>query len=292
MTVEPWELLFAASAALAVGVIAGLFGVGGNFLIVPLLSLIGIPMPDAVGSAACQALGPATTSLLYRRIHFEDLRLPIMLTGGLLLGVFVGARLLHLMALAAESAGSQQSSNWMPDLVVLGTYFLILLGLGALSLWDTHRPAHLPRPHLQLGTWALPPHVHNPEFDAGKTSLTMLCWFGLLVGFISGLLGISGGLLVVPGLIYLFAMKTRRAITLSMIIVWIVAFQSTLAHAWHHHVRLEYVVCLLLGGTVGARIGSQLNARMPGRNLRRGFGWLLICSAVFVLLRIVALFVW
>lgn len=287
---QPWELLFAASAALAVGVVAGLYGVGGNFLIVPLLSLIGIPMSDAVGSAACQALGPATTSLLYRRIHRNDLRLPVLLTGGLFLGVIVGAHVLHLIAGTQEQSGPGDSATTTADLVVLGMYFLILLGLGSLSLWDTHRPAHLPRPHLQLAEWPLPPRVHIAELAPGRTSLTTLCWFGLLVGFISGLLGISGGLLVVPGLIYLFAMKTRRAITLSMIIVWIVAFQSTLAHAWHHHVRLEYVVCLLLGGTVGARIGSQLNARMPGRDLRRGFGWLLICSALFVMLRIFALF--
>ena len=74
MLVQPWELLLAASAALAVGIVAGLFGVGGSFLIVPVLSLLGIPMPEAVGSAACQALGPATTSLLYRRIRIADLR--------------------------------------------------------------------------------------------------------------------------------------------------------------------------------------------------------------------------
>lgn len=290
MGVQPWELLFAASAALAVGVIAGLFGVGGNFLIVPILSLIGVPMSEAVGSAACQALGPATTALLYRRIHKRDFRLPVMLTGGLLLGVFLGAHTLHRIAQTPADAPPQGASPPTADLVVLGTYFLILLGLGGLSLWDTHRPRHLPRPHLHLGAWPLPPRVHVPEFAPGRTSLTTLGWFGLLVGFISGLLGISGGLLVVPGLIYLFAMETRRAITLSMIIVWIVACQSTLAHAWHHHVRLEYVVCFLLGGTVGARIGSQLNARMPGHNLRRGFGWLLICSALFVLLRILALY--
>jgi uncharacterized membrane protein YfcA len=290
VSVQPWELLFAASAALAVGVVAGLFGVGGNFLIVPLLSLIGIPMPEAVGSAACQALGPATTGLLFRRIHRDDCRLPVMLTGGLFLGVVVGAHTLHLIAHTQEETPPPTSSPSTADLVVLGTYFVILLGLGSLSLWDTHRPPHLARPHLQLDRWPLPPRVHVPEFAPGRTSLTALCWFGLAVGFISGLLGISGGLLVVPGLIYLFAMKTRRAITLSMIIVWIVALQSTLAHAWHHHVRLEYVVCLLLGGTIGARIGSQLNARMPGRNLRRGFGWLLVCSALFVLVRILLLY--
>ena len=96
-------LILSAIAGGLVGVLSGLFGVGGGFLVVPLLNtVLGIPLPIAVGSATCYTLGPATTALLARRPTLGFAELPLILGGGLFAGVFTGATALS----ALQSAGA------------------------------------------------------------------------------------------------------------------------------------------------------------------------------------------
>ncbi len=98
------DLLLVALVGAVVGFISGVFGVGGGFLIVPLLNIgLGLPMQIAVGSAACQVLGPATTCLLARRLTIEDLRLPAMIFGGLSVGVLTGADILRRTSAAKST---------------------------------------------------------------------------------------------------------------------------------------------------------------------------------------------
>jgi len=103
------------------------------------------------------------------------------------------------------------------------------------------------------------------------------------------LLGISGGILLLPTLILGLGISTHRAISCSLMIVWIVALQSTVAHAWHGNISIIIVIALLLGGTVGARLGSDLNARLKGLQLRKQFGWLLLSVALMIGARLVFL---
>ena len=117
-----------------IGFLAGMFGVGGGFLLVPILNIVlGIPMELAVGASACQVLGPATTSLLARKIKVRDLFFPLVITGGLLLGVIAGTGILeHAKSSAAVMLNGRNII--VADLVVLIAYFLMLTGLGVLSL--------------------------------------------------------------------------------------------------------------------------------------------------------------
>ena len=82
-------------------------------------------------------------------------------------------------------------------------------------------------------------------------------------------------------------MAVFRSVFSSLLIVWLVAAQSTIAHAWHEHIELPLVVALLFGGTVGARIGSDLSKKLGGRQLRHGFGWLLLTAAALIAARLV-----
>lgn len=272
-----------------IGFLAGMFGVGGGFLLVPILNIVlGIPMELAVGASACQVLGPATTSLLARKIKVRDLAFPLVITGGLLLGVIAGTGILE----HAKSSASVQLNGRniiVADLVVLIAYFLMLTGLGVLSLRSARRDDSELSGTLFMDRFQVPPVARFPSLVEGPLSIPVIAWFGLALGLVSGLLGISGGILLFPVLIFGLGIPTHRAITCSLVIVWIVAFQSTIAHAWHGNISIMIVIALLLGGTVGARLGSDLNARLKGLQLRRQFGWLLLSVALMIGARLVFL---
>ena len=276
-------LLPALCAGAGVGFLSGMFGVGGGFLIVPVLNLVlRVDMELAVGTGACQVLGPATTSLLARRIDLRNIRLPLTIGGGLLVGVFSGAHVLELARQRGTIVLSRREVDAV-ELMVLSAYFALLLGIGCFAFWESRREqSGRPRGRGLFANWRIPPYGEFAEFDGQPVSIVVLAWFGLAVGFVSGLLGMSGGLILMPGLIYLLGMKTQNAVASSLVIVWMVSFQGTIAHAWHGNINLPLVVALLIGGTIGARIGSEVGIKLGGRNLRRRFSLMLLITAALI----------
>jgi uncharacterized membrane protein YfcA len=289
-SLSPIQLLLTIAAGAIVGFLSGVFGVGGGFLIVPVLNMVvGLPMHVAVGAAACQMLGPATTCVLARRLTAEDFRLPLMIFGGMLVGVLHGAELLHRVT-AQQSEGMASDGNGA-ETVVLSIYVVLLFALGAFALWEAQR-ALTQRPISTgwLANWHVPPVAVLWHDEGQQISVPVVALFGLVVGFLSGLLGIGGAFLLLPGLIYLLGLPWKQAVFSSMVIVWFVAFQSTVAHAWHEHIRLSVVVCLLLSGTLGARLGVEMSSDIHPARARRSFGWLSVATAVAIGARLAFLY--
>ncbi len=278
------EIILTILVAFAVGGISGIFGLGGGFILVPVLAtLLGFPMNYAVGSAACYVLGPATTSLLYRDVNIQQWRLPLIIGGGLFIGVLGGSALISRLA-----ASPEELVRKLADYLVMGTYVLMLTVLGIFSVWESWRAArYRPLPRGWITSVLIPPVVRLSEWDDRTMSLPVLAWFGILVGFLSGMLGISGGLLLFPGLLYLFALPAQQSVVCSMILVWIVAFQSTIAHAMYGNIRLDIVCALLAGGTIGARLGTSLGLRLGSQELRKSFGYLALGTSLFVLVQLI-----
>ncbi|WP_166830849.1 sulfite exporter TauE/SafE family protein [Thalassoroseus pseudoceratinae] len=286
-----WTNLAACALASGIiGVLAGMFGFGGGFLLVPVLNiLLGVPIEYAAGASACQVLGPATTSLLARKIQWSSFRLPLILSGGLLVGVNLGARLLAFAREAGDVVVNGRSLS-IAELVVLPTYWAVLLLLGIFSLYEAHRSrSNRPVGRGWLMHWRIPPNAPLEEFDGRPTSIPVLAWFGFGVGLLSGLLGNSGGLVLLPGLVYLLGMPTQQAVVSSLVIVWINSILATASHAWLGHVHLGLVAVLLFGGTIGARVGSRFGTRLSGPELRARFGWVVLVTAGLISLRLVSM---
>lgn len=289
MTFGLLDLAWAALVGGGVGVVSGMFGAGGGFLIVPVLSIIlRIPVELAVGAGACQGLGTATTALLARRAGLAQLRLPLTIAGGLFMGVYSGAA-------ALRSAGTSAvlvvpwSVRAVPaaELLVLLTYFLLLASVGVFALWEARQGrGRAVFAAARRAALRIPPVEVFEEFQERRMSIPVLAWFGLIVGFFAGLLGMNGGLILLPGMMYLLGLRTRQAVVSSLVIVWLVSVQSTIVHAWHGHVNLLLVVALLVSGTVGARLGVEVGERLGGRRLRSGFGWLLLGAAALIAVRL------
>ncbi len=277
------EIITTVLAGAGIGIISGLFGIGGGFLIVPVLSALYGFRLAWIGTASCQALGQATTGLMARRIDWHHLQLPLIISGGLLTGVWFGSRMLTL-------AASDMDTGATGETVVLGTYSILLSLVGLLALWETRR-AGQGRPFHRgwLAKWPLPPYASFPQLNTSKTSIVVLAWFGLAVGFLAGLLGLSGGLIMLPGLIYCIGLGTHQAVAVTLVVVWLVASQAAMIHAWYGRVELVPAMALLAGGSVGARIGSQLSSRLGGPSLRKHFGYLLLGTAALTIAQLAGL---
>jgi uncharacterized protein len=286
----PHELLLVVGCGFVVGNLSGIFGVGGSFLLVPILHVVlGIPIEVAVGSTACQVLGPSTAALLARRVTRPQLRLPLIITGGIIMGVLLGTIILQ----KASQFGKLQISGRhveASELLVLGTYLVMLVGIGSFSLYEVRRQlADRPLRRGMLARVSLPPVDTFPELGVGALSIPVLSMFGLVTGITAGMLGISGALLLIPGLVYLLDIRSRKAILASLIVVWITSFLATISHAWQGNVDLGLTVALMFGATIGARIGSDLSTRLHSRSLRSGIGWLSLFAAALVVFQLVQL---
>jgi uncharacterized membrane protein YfcA len=283
-------LLLVVLCGFGVGCLAGLLGVGGSFLLVPILHVVlGIPIETAVGSTACQLLGPSTAAVLARKLTLKQLRLPLILAGGILMGVILGTSLLQE---AGEFDDILINGRTVPanELLVLGVYLMLLTSIGGFALfevWQHNRGRRIPRgslARLQIG-----PIDSFSELENGTVSIPVLSMFGFVTGLTAGLLGISGGLILIPGLIYLLGMKSRQAILVSLIVVWITSLQGTIFHALHDNVNLKLVCALMFGGTIGARLSSEFGANLKGLSIRKSIGWLSLLAAGIVLFQLVRL---
>jgi uncharacterized membrane protein YfcA len=288
------ETWMAVGIGLVVGVIPGIFGVGGGFLMVPLLHVFaGVPIPLAVGCCSAQSLGTVTTGMLHRRASGErSLRLAWLLLPGTLVGIELGIGMLERTKHSTGVLSVASRELPLMETVQLICYLAIMLVLAAVVALetyynvdehDTHRRGRLER-------FPLPPLVALPEVEGRSVSLVALTALGVLVGFLNGGFGMGGALLLVPALVFLFGVSTHRAVAVTLVSSFLAGFVSTASHAYRGNVDLRLVCLLLLGGTLGAQAGSRIAERLSSRKLRRWFAWVILASTTIILARLWQLF--
>ncbi|HEV2595727.1 MAG TPA: sulfite exporter TauE/SafE family protein [Sphingomicrobium sp.] len=243
-----------------VGLLSGMFGVGGGFLTTPLLIFYGIPPTVAVASAATQITGASVSGVLvHMRRGGVDLKMGLVMIAGGLLGSFTGAGLFRLL----------QSSGQID--VVIGLLYVLILGwIGILMLIDSlkslgHLPmrsADQPRPRHNRWVASLPLRW---RFHGSGLYISPIAPFAL--GFIAGtltvFLGIGGGFILVPAMIYLLGMPARVVIGTSLVMILAVSAATTLIHALTTRaVDMVLAGLLLVGGVVGAQFGALLTLRL------------------------------
>ena len=279
------DLLLVTVLGAVVGFLSGVFGVGGGFLLVPCLNtFLGIPMPVSVGSAACYMLGPSTTAILGRRPSSGFIELPLILGGGLFAGVLIGVQAINRLE---STQAIVVFDRHLPavDTMVLVAYLILMTFICVMSFRDvassssredTSENAGL------FGRWLIPPVATIPDLRPGTYSIPLLAWTGLLVGLLSGFLGMSGGLILIPAAIYLLGMKVHDAATTTIGIVWLASFQATVVHCLNENVDVLLVSALLVGGTVGARFGTDVGLQLPAGKLKLGFALLVLVAVLVV----------
>ncbi|NRA99321.1 MAG: sulfite exporter TauE/SafE family protein [Rhodobacteraceae bacterium] len=248
-----------------VGILSGMFGVGGGFLMTPLLFFIGIPPAVAVATEANQIVASSFSGVL---AHFRrktvDLRMGTVLLIGGLIGAALGVAIFNYL----KSLGQV-------DLLIRLSYVVFLGIIGSLmfveSLNALRKSAKgAPVPTRRKHNW-----VHNLPFKMKfRTSGLYIsvippALVGVFVGILSAIMGVGGGFIMVPAMIYLLGMPTKVVVGTSLFqIIFVTAFTTLLHATTNFTVDMVLAVLLLVGGVVGAQFGAQLGARLKAEQLR------------------------
>lgn len=271
-----------------VGLIAGMFGVGGGFLMVPLMHVtLGVPLRYAVGAALCQTIATGLGAFLrYRKLGFSEWRFDVVAIGGSLLGVYVGTRLLTAMEVMG-SVDIGGHSLPLQRFVVTLAYCVLFVGLAVL-MWFRSTPsadsAVVPGPLARL---KIPPLVNFPSAELEGVSALVVSYVAFANAVFAGLLGIGGGIVMIPIFLYGFGFNIRRAAGTGIIIVLLVAVVGTIEHVRLGDVHLGLVIPLMVGAALSAQVGATLTRRLSGTMLRR---WLAVVLVVTVAALVFKLF--
>ena len=255
---------------LVVGVLTGLFGVGGAFLLNPIL-LVALRVPEQliVGSSLCFTIGTGAAGVVrHRGSGNVDGRSTLVLAAGGAVGVLLGAGLLGLLSGLANF-----------QTVFRALYVGMLLCVAYLVFRE-------PKPHASgrspLQRLRLRPRVSLTTAGLSDVSLPGLLSVGLLIGAASGLLGIGGGVLFMPLLLLVVGMKPHQAVGTSLGVVMLNSIVGTVRYGWEGHVSLPLAMVLLVGSSVGVQFGAFICDRIGGRKLRRYFALVVLAAAVMV----------
>jgi hypothetical protein len=250
-----------------VGVLSGMFGVGGGFLITPLLFFIGIPPAVAVATGANLVVASSVSGVLaqVRRRGVDFTMGTVMLLGGLIgsaLGVWVFSRL--------TAAGQVDLFVQLSYVLFLGAVGILMFQESLRALLAARQVGVSPVRRARIHTW-----VHRMpfkmKFRASGLYISALppMAIGAAVGFLSAIMGVGGGFIMVPAMIYLLGMQTKVVIGTSLFqIIFVTAF-TTVAHAvTSQTLDIMLALVLIIGGVVGAQIGSRLGVRLRAEQLR------------------------
>ncbi|MBL8705507.1 MAG: sulfite exporter TauE/SafE family protein [Rhodospirillales bacterium] len=261
---------------LAVGVLSGLFGVGGGFLMTPLLMFIGVPPAVAVGTEANKIAASSISGVIahWRRGNV-DVKMGLFLLAGGFVGSAAGVWLFGLL----RSIGQI-------DLVIRIAYVIFLGIIGALMLSETVRtmlrraraPVGAPSRKLHQHTWmhGLPFKV---RFNRSRLYISAILpvAVGFFVGVLAAMMGVGGGFIIVPAMIYLLGMPTSVVVGTSLFQILFVTANVTFLQAFYNHtVDIVLALFLVIGGVLGAQLGAAYGAKIRGEWMRALLGALVL----------------
>jgi uncharacterized membrane protein YfcA len=287
VTINP---LLLASIGFLVGILGGFFGVGGGFIAGPLMFWAGVPMNFVVGTDLAHMTGKSIVAARrHRALGHVDVKLGLTMVIGTIVGVESGAQILE----ALEATGAA-------DLVVGLTYIVILLTISLFTAWESLRALRMIRKSHSstqdaLGfegiTWRihsikLPPMVSFPVSGIGSISLWVVIGVGFLTGLLAGVLGVGGGFIRMPLLVYLVGIPTHIAVGTDLFEIVISASFGTLTHAIKGNVDVLMALVMHTGAALGAQIGAVSTRFFAGPRIRLFFSGLPLLGALMVLIRL------
>ncbi len=248
-----------------VGILSGMFGVGGGFLMTPLLFFIGIPPAVAVATEANQIVASSFSGVL---AHFKRKTVDLKMGTVLLIGGLIGAYLGILLFNYLKSLGQV-------DLLVKLSYVVFLGIIGSLMFVESLNAIRRAKKTGTAATRKKHTWIHalpfKMKFRASGLYISVIPPFvvGIFVGVLAAIMGVGGGFVMVPAMIYLIGMPTKVVIGTSLFqIIFVTAF-TTLMHATTNFtVDIVLAVLLLVGGVIGAQIGTRIGVKMKAEQLR------------------------
>lgn len=260
-----------------VGILSGMFGVGGGFLITPLLIVAGVPSPVAVATGATQVVAASVSgALAHWRRGNVDVKMGVVLLIGGVVGSWLGVEMFTVLRRIGQI-----------DLVISLCYVTFLGIIGGLMVIESTRAYFRNRSNasalrkLHQHTWihGLP---FKMRFRASKLYISVLppLAVGMLVGVLSAVMGVGGGFIMVPAMIYVLGMPTSVVIGTSLFQIVFVTGNVTFLQAVNNQtVDIVLALLLVVGSVVGAQIGVRFGNKLRGEQLRIALGLIVITVA-------------
>jgi uncharacterized membrane protein YfcA len=251
----------------AVGFLSGMFGIGGGFLITPLLMLMGIPAAVAVATGANQVVASSVSGTMsqWRRGNVDMKMGTVLLVGGSI-GAFIGVLIVRML---------RQTGHI--DLTIALLYAVFLSSIGVIMLTESvnairkaraGKPVSARRPGQHSWMHGLPLKLRFPRSKLYISAIPPFV-IGMAVGLLSGVLGVGGGFIMVPAMIYLLRMPTKVVIGTSLFQVIFVAGLTTIMHAAANQaVDLMLALLLMVGSVMGAQFGASAGQKLRSEHLR------------------------
>jgi len=278
-----WAMILAMGAA--VGFLSGMFGVGGGFLLTPLLVFYGIPPGIAVATQASHISATSLSGVLgqWRRNGVDAVMGGILLGGGVV-GAAAGVQIFGFLQRAGQV-----------EFVVSVSYVLLLGSVGAIMLAESLRTLSATRKGVQAAqkigqhNWihGLPLKM---RFRRSKLYISVIppIVLGFLIGIMTAIMGVGGGFIMIPAMIYLLRMPTSVVVGTSQFQILFVTAITTLMHAASNHtVDIVLAFLLILGGVVGVQFGARMGAKLRGEELRALLAILVTAVALRLLVGLV-----
>jgi uncharacterized membrane protein YfcA len=273
-----------------VGILGGFFGVGGGFLAGPMMFWSGVPLNFVVGTDLAHMMGKSIVAARrHRALGNVDMRLGWLMVVGTIPGVEAGALVIERL----EASGAIE--------YVIGiSYIVILTIVGALTAWESlrairmQRTSHLtarevigiPSAVYRSRLLRIPPLISLPVSGVAEVSIWVVLLVGAGTGFLAGMLGVGGGFLRVPLLVYLLGVPTHIAVGTDLFSIVFSAGYGTLSHGLKGNVDILIALVMQTGAAIGAHIGAAATRYFTGPVLRLLFSILPLIGALLMLLQI------
>ena len=248
-----------------VGILSGMFGVGGGFLMTPLLFFIGIPPAVAVATEANQIVASSFSgALAHFRKRSVDFKMGLVLLAGGLLGAVFGIGIFNYL----KGLGQVDLLVRLCYVVFLGIIGLLMFVESITAMQRVRRASPAKRQRGRSIAQILP---LKTRFRTSGLYISVIPPFlvGILVGVLSAIMGVGGGFIMVPAMIYILGMPTKVVVGTSLFqIIFVTAFTTLLHATTNFTVDMVLAVLLLVGGVIGAQVGTQLGTRLKAEQFR------------------------
>lgn len=290
VTVDPIALIV---IGFIVGVLGGFFGVGGGFLATPFMFWIGVPMNFVVGTDLAHMPGKSIIAFRrHRAMGHVDIKLGLVMIVGTMIGVELGAQMIEILKV-----------NESVDMVIGVLYIIILLIVSAFTAYEAVRSMRMMNSEemdvkdavgfqgvaKKIKSIRIPPMVSFPRSGIEEISLWMVIVVGLFTGLLAGMLGVGGGFIRMPMLVYVLGIPTHVAVGTDIFEIIFSAGYGTLTHAIKGNVDIIMALVMQAGAAIGAQIGAVSTQYFSGPRIRLFFSVLPLIGALMVLLRLVGL---
>jgi hypothetical protein len=273
-----------------VGILGGFFGVGGGFIAGPMMFWSGVPMNFVIGTDLAHMTGKSIVAAKrHRALGHVDIKLGGMMVVGTIIGVEIGARIIE----ALEASGNI-------DVVIGSVYVVILLAISAFTFWESLRALRMIRTDQldvkdaigfqgiarRIQGLRIPPMVSFPDSGIASISLWTVMGVGFITGLLAGALGVGGGFIRMPLLVYVVGIPTHVAVGTDLFEIMFSSGFGTLTHALKGNVDILMALVMHTGAAIGAQIGAVSTRFFVGPRIRLLFSFLPLIGAVLVIIRL------